>query len=232
MTDPQQPRWIEYMPLDEVPAAPRNAKAHDDKAIAASISRFGFADGPILDERTGRLVAGHGRLDDLRWRRDQGKAAPDGVLVDEDGTWRVGVQRGWASRSDEDAEGFLIGHNRSGERGGWDDRILAETLQDLAQFDPGLLEAAGYVDRDVDRLIASFAADDNDPSWGDGDDDEDDEDDEEGGGEPDPDHTQWHTVVIRDVTPTVRASWLAHLSTFNDDENAALANLLDADPDQ
>jgi len=58
------PRWIDYQPISDVKGAERNPKQHSPE-LGSAIDRFGFADGVILDERTGRLVAGHGRLERL-----------------------------------------------------------------------------------------------------------------------------------------------------------------------
>lgn len=162
---PRPPRWTDYMPVDDIPSATRNPKKHDEAAIGKSISKWGFADGPILDERTGRLVAGHGRLADVKARRDAGGDPPDGVLVDDDGRWLMPVQRGWASRSDEDAEGFLVAHNHTTEKGGWDSTELAALLADLAETDADLLDATGYT---MDEIATLEGFDD--PTGGDDDD--------------------------------------------------------------
>jgi hypothetical protein len=144
------PRWTEYVDLDEVLRAPRNPKSHNAEVIAASMSRFGIVELPALDERTGRLVAGHGRLSDWQHRRDAGEDPPEGVQVDAEGRWLVPVNRGWSSRSDADAEAYLIVSNRSTELGGWDDAALAEMLGDLQEVD--LLDFTGYTDADLERL--------------------------------------------------------------------------------
>lgn len=157
------PRRIEYMPLDDIPDADRNPKAHDTARIAGSISRFGFADAPVLDERTGKLVAGHGRKGDLLARRDAGQDPPEGILVDDSGAWLVPVQRGWASRSAEDAEAFLVAHNRLTETGGWDDRALADILDELRDVDPDLFDLTGYTDDDIDDLTREFTTPDFEP---------------------------------------------------------------------
>lgn len=56
-------RRLEYMRLDAIQRAPRNPKRHDLDAIQRSTDKFGVVEVPALDERTGKLVAGHGRLD-------------------------------------------------------------------------------------------------------------------------------------------------------------------------
>lgn len=152
---PKQPqvsrRNIVFRPLAEVQPALRNPKAHDLGAIIASIKRFGFADAVVLDERTGRLVSGHGRCDALAEMQKRGDAAPDGVLV-VDGVWHVPVQMGWASKDDTEAEAFLVAANRLVEVGGWDDSALHAILADLSGSDA--LEGIGYSQDDVRRIIA------------------------------------------------------------------------------
>lgn len=153
------PRWTEYLPLDEVLRAPRNPKNHNAQIIAASMSRFGIVELPAIDERTGRLVAGHGRLDDWEHRRDAGEDPPEGVTIDADGRWMVPVNRGWKSRSDADAEAYLIVSNRSTELGGWDDAALGPVLEDLRAAD--LLEFTGFDETDIEKRAKSQLEGDN-----------------------------------------------------------------------
>jgi hypothetical protein len=65
-------RRLEYVPLDDLQPAARNPKRHDLPAIGRSIDTFGYVEPVVLDERTGRLVAGHGRVEQLRAARDGG----------------------------------------------------------------------------------------------------------------------------------------------------------------
>lgn len=138
----EPPRWMDYARLSDIAGAERNPKRHDDRRLSEAIGRFGFADALIVDERTGRLGAGHGRLEALRAAREAGEEPPEGVVVDADGEWRVPVQRGWASASEEAARAFLIAHNRLTELGGWDEAELFAELTALEAA--GLLEAAAY----------------------------------------------------------------------------------------
>lgn len=149
-------RWLEMVPLDDLLArpAPRNAKRHDEQGIRESITRHGFVENPAIDERTGLLVAGHGRLTDLGVRRSAGEAPPDGVEVADDGTWMVPVQRGWASRSDSDAEAYLVASNELTIRGGWDEKMLAEMFDDY-QTEPEWLLGTGYDEKQVVSFLAS-----------------------------------------------------------------------------
>lgn len=151
----QTARRVEPMPLSSIRPAPRNPKAHAREEIQNSIVRFGLAELPLVDERTGRLVAGHGRVDQLTAMRDAGQDPPNGVGVDPaTGEWMVPVIRGWASRSDPDAEAYLVGSNNLTVLGGWDERELAELLTNLNDVDPTLLAVTGFTDEDLAALLA------------------------------------------------------------------------------
>lgn len=101
MTQPA--RRIEYLPLDDLKPNPANPKSHDVETIDGSVSRFGYIDGVIVDERTGYLISGHGRHKTLQEMRQRGESPPDGVQVDEAGGWLVPVQSGWSSRTDAES---------------------------------------------------------------------------------------------------------------------------------
>lgn len=148
------PRRVEYMRLDEIQHAPRNPKGHDGPGINRAIQHFGLGELPLLDERTGLLVAGHGRLEQLeKMLQASAVAPPDGVSVDGDGMWLVPVVRGWASRSDGDAEAYLVASNHLTTRGGWDDAGLADMLSGLAELDPALLEVTGFSEGDLAAIL-------------------------------------------------------------------------------
>ncbi|SEI67611.1 hypothetical protein SAMN04488058_101313 [Deinococcus reticulitermitis] len=138
---------IEYLPLDELSRWPGNPKSHDDGAIAASISRFGFRDPLAIDEATGRLVAGHGRLTALERAHAAGSAAPQFVQVRGDGMWLVPVTRGGSFGDEAEAAAYLVATNRTGELGGWDESLLAEFLKPL---DEDLLSITGF---DLDAFL-------------------------------------------------------------------------------
>jgi len=148
-------RGITYVRLDLVLLAETNPKDHDDTGIGRSIGHFGFVEVPVMDERTGRLVAGHGRYEQLQTLRGDGSAPPDGVRVDpEDGMWLMPVITGWASRSDDDAKAYLVASNQLTTKGGWDTPVLAEVLTELAAAD--LLALTGFGDVDLEKLLASL----------------------------------------------------------------------------
>ena len=152
---PDTARWTEHIPLDDLVPADRNAKAHDQAALARSVDAFGFIEPVVIDERTGKLLAGHGRDEYLRARRDAGEPPPEGVEVDDSGRWLVFVVRGVTSRDDDHAEALGLALNRIGQLGGWADDILAEALDSI---DAQLVEAAGWSSADVDLLAAGLAS--------------------------------------------------------------------------
>lgn len=155
--DAGQPRWIAYMPLDDVPPALDNPKNHDLDGLRASFEALGYADAGILDERTGRLIGGHGRTEALMEMRSEHRDPPEGITLDEHGAWLVPIQRGWASRNDAEARALLIAVNRLPEKGGWDHAGRARMLEGLVAERPQLLAATGYAPPDLDQMLADLA---------------------------------------------------------------------------
>jgi hypothetical protein len=153
-TSTSRARRLDYLPLDKIPRAARNAKQHDLPKLRGSVDEFGCVLAGILDDRTGTLVAGHGRLEVLAQMRDQGEQPPEGVHIGDDGQWMVPILRGWSSRSDVQADAYVVADNRLNEIGGWDDRVLAEVLDEIADHNPDLLEITGYTGQDLDDIIA------------------------------------------------------------------------------
>src|SRR5688572_9588756 len=101
-------RHITYARLSELVPAARNPKDHDLPSLMASLGRFGWTNPAVLDERTGRLVAGHGRWEACVALRAGGDPPPGGVYLDEDGEWLVPLLRGWQSRDDAEAEAYIV----------------------------------------------------------------------------------------------------------------------------
>jgi DNA modification methylase len=145
-------RRVEYIPLDQVEPARLNPRRHGIDGIRSSISRFGFATPALRDERTGRLVAGHGRTLALAAMRDDGEDPPAGVRLDGD-RWLVPVVCGWSSRSDAEADAYLVADNRHTELAGWDDAGLHDLLKSIGDVDPELVAIAGFADEDIAGLL-------------------------------------------------------------------------------
>lgn len=142
------------MPIDRLVEAERNPKAHDDEGLDASLERFGYIEPIVMDERTGRLVSGHGRLRRLAARRERGEDPPEGVERRARNRWWAPVNRGWRSADDDEAKAAVIALNRIGERGGWLRDPLAEMLAEL-NSGPGL-GGTGYSPADLDTLLDSL----------------------------------------------------------------------------
>ncbi len=145
-------RKIEYMKLDAIKPATKNVRQHDIGAINQSMSRFGYVEAVQFDERTKRLVAGHGRIDTLKSMRKDGQPPPPGIEVREN-EWWVPVQRGWASKDDDEAKAYLIAANRVQELGGWDIAARDEVLAELAKSNLEALAGSGYDADDVERIL-------------------------------------------------------------------------------
>lgn len=143
-------------PLEELRPNPRNPKRHDNATIDKSMGRFGMIEPVVVDQRTGFLISGHGRVETLTERRDRGESPPEGVAVDSDGRWLVPAMTSWSSRSDEEAEAALVALNRTVVTGGWDDELLADVLVSLQQLDA--MEGVGFSDEELNLMMRKLDA--------------------------------------------------------------------------
>lgn len=150
------PRWLDYLPIDEIESALDNPKNHDEALIDELIDEHGFMEPAVLDERTGRLVSGHGRRDKLRNDHEMGQEPPEGIIVLADGRWAMPVTRGWSSRDDDHAHAAGLGINQATIAGGFDDRALASTLTKIAESPTGLV-GTGFDDSALGDLLDKLA---------------------------------------------------------------------------
>lgn len=141
-----EPR-IEYVSLRELQKWPGNPKQHDIDGIVTSIQKFGFRGAIVIDEKSGKIVAGHGRSEAVAKIRDTGAPPPKLVRVLENGDWAVPVLRGTSFESEAEAEKFLLADNRYVELGGWDDAALYEMLKRVDDFD-----GVGYDEADMKTI--------------------------------------------------------------------------------
>src|SRR6201997_4657334 len=108
---------IVYRAIDQLTPDPANPRRHSKKQIrqiANSIEAFGF-NVPILIDRDGNIIAGHGRW--LACRRLGWTEVPT-LCLDH--------------LSPAQARAFMIADNRLAEIGDWDDRLLAQQLKELS----------------------------------------------------------------------------------------------------
>lgn len=151
---------IEYVPLDQLKRWPRNPKSHDLGAIHQSIGRFGFVSPVIINEKTGYILAGHGRLDTLVQMKAEGREPPERVVDNGKGEWLVPVIRGIRLPEGED-EAYAIADNRTVELGGWDEAKLAVVLEDLAKGSG--FEGVGFDGDDLDRMLEGWGEPEAEP---------------------------------------------------------------------
>ena len=76
----------------------------------------------------------------------ESKSPPEDVKIGDDGVWLVPILRGWTSRSDADAEAYLVAANRLTERGGWDHGMFELVMQTM------IAEAAARGQADLDLV--------------------------------------------------------------------------------
>jgi DNA modification methylase len=151
---PNLPRHIEYRAIDQILPAARNAKGHDNTVIAGSIDRLGFLDPILRDDRTGKLIDGHGRLYRLREMEAAGVEPPDQVQATAAG-WKIPVVTGWASRDDAEAEAAAVAIQPKDGR--YNERTLYQVLHRQ-----NTLDGLGFGDDDVadiGRRIGALAND-------------------------------------------------------------------------
>lgn len=145
---------IEYMPLSHLKVAEKNPKEHNLNYLIESFSQFGFVAPFLLNEKTGSLVAGHGRLAALKKMKKKKLDPPARIEVKEN-EWLAPVIRGISFENKEEAEAFLIADNRLTELGGWNPSMLVAVLEDLAP--DGKLSGTGYDETDLDRIRMKLA---------------------------------------------------------------------------
>jgi DNA modification methylase len=133
---------IAYRPIDQLKLDPTNPRRHSKKQvrqIANSIQDFGF-NVPILTDRYGTVIAGHGRL-----------LAAKLLGMTEVPT--LGLDH----LTPAQIRAFMIADNRLTEISTWDDRLLAEQLKELSLL--GLdfnIESTGFEMGEIDLRIASL----------------------------------------------------------------------------
>lgn len=130
---------IEHRPPGDLKPYARNARTHSKKQIAqiaASIKRFGF-NNPVLVDKDGVIVAGHGRV-----------AAAQSL-----GLQTVPVIQ-LEHLTDAERRAYILADNRLAEKAGWDREILAIELQNLMADDLDFdVAITGFEMPEIDVLI-------------------------------------------------------------------------------
>lgn len=134
---------IETIHIDKIIPYARNARTHSDAQvaeIAASIREFGF-NNPVLIDRDGGIIAGHGRVLGAR------QLGMDSVPC---------VRLGHLT--DTQRRAYIIADNRLAEKSGWDLEMLALEIDQL-QGEGFDIDLTGFDDESLAVLFADMERD-------------------------------------------------------------------------
>jgi DNA modification methylase len=122
---------------------PRTHTKTQIRQIARSIERFGF-NNPVLIDREGGIVAGHGRVEAAK-------------LLDLASIPTVSLQ----DLTEDEVRAYVIADNRLAELAGWDRELLAIELQGLLDLDLDLdVTLTGFETAEIDVLIGELESED------------------------------------------------------------------------
>ncbi len=141
---------ISHLPVTGLKPYPGNARTHSAKQIAeiaTSIKAFGF-NNPVLVDKAGTIIAGHGRVAAAR---------------------KLGLETVPCVRlehlSEAQKRAYILADNKLAEKAGWDREILAIELQHLADLDLDFdITATGFEMAEIDLLLSDTDADQADPA--------------------------------------------------------------------
>lgn len=130
---------IEHLAIAGLRPWPKNARTHSKKQIrqiAESIRRFGFTN-PILIDREGMILAGHGRVEAAK---SLGMATVPCLRLE---TLMAAEKRA-----------YVIADNKLALNAGWDEELLAEELSALMELDLDFdIAVTGFSIPEIDALI-------------------------------------------------------------------------------
>lgn len=133
-----------HLPLASLKPYSRNARTHSAKQIAqiaASIRTFGF-NNPVLADKDGVIIAGHGRV-----------AAAKSLGLESVPVIRL------EHMSEAQKRAYILADNKLAEQAGWDADILAIELQNLMEFDLDFdIAITGFEMPEIDVLISGAAS--------------------------------------------------------------------------
>ena len=138
------PLVIEHLATSALRPYARNARTHSSKQIAqiaASIREFGF-NNPVLVDRDGEIIAGHGRV-----------AAAQ--LIGLEAVPCVRLEH----LSEAQKRAYILADNKLAEKAGWEREILAIELQGLMDLDIAFdVSLTGFDMPEIDVLIGELDA--------------------------------------------------------------------------
>lgn len=133
----QQQQIIVYRSVNDLIPYARNSRTHSEEQvlqIAASIKEFGFTN-PVLIDRDGGIIAGHGRVMAAR------KVGMDQVPTIE-----------LVHLTETQKRAYIIADNKMALNSGWDNELLAVEFAELSNegFDLSLI---GFSDKDLSLIF-------------------------------------------------------------------------------
>src|SRR5579862_1561942 len=130
---------VQLVPLSALKPYARNPRTHSAKQIrqiAESIRTFGFTN-PILIDRDGGVIAGHGRIEAARL-----------LGIEQIPTLRL------TDMTEAQKRAYVLTDNKLAENAGWDPELLAVEFQYLSELDLEFdLTVTGFETGEIDLLL-------------------------------------------------------------------------------
>lgn len=143
------PGTEQIVPIADLVADPRNARYHSEQnaaAIRASLQRFGAGRSIVLD-KDGMIRAGHGTVEAAK------EVGLEKVrIIEADKDELIAIRR--ADWTEEEATGYAIADNRTGDLSSWNEAQLRETIAELEEAAGGdLLDSLGFDETELAGLL-------------------------------------------------------------------------------
>jgi hypothetical protein len=152
---------VAYRKTAELTKHPHNSRTHSKKQlklIAESIREFGFLN-PVLIERNGKIIAGHGRVEAAKLL---GIGQVPTICIEE--------------LSEDQIRAYILADNKLAELAGWDREMLAIELQHLYTLEDVFdIAVTGFEVPEIDLILEEekqkpdpeddFSADEQGPSF-------------------------------------------------------------------
>jgi DNA modification methylase len=139
---------VVYQEIQHLIPYPRNARTHSKRQIrqiADSIRAFGFTN-PVLVDRSGTIVAGHGRVEAAKLLGM--KIVPTICLE---------------NLNEDQIRAYILADNKLAEKAGWDNAILAIELQHLTSIDLGFeVSLTGFEIPEIDLILQESKTEEQD----------------------------------------------------------------------
>ena len=139
---------VVYQEIQNLIPYPRNARTHSKRQIrqiAGSIDAFGFTN-PVLVDRSGTIVAGHGRVEASK-------------LLGMNKVPTICLE----NLNEDQIRAYILADNKLAEKAGWDNAILAIELQHLTSIDLGFdVSLTGFEIPEIDLILQENKAEEQD----------------------------------------------------------------------